>query len=53
MAMLKNKAGYTTTPAACRWAGEIFEVTSPFEQEQSGQRKKSQKKSEIENRQND
>ena len=23
----KNKARYTATPVACRWAGAIFEVT--------------------------
>ena len=26
----KNKAGYTATEVACRWAGVIFEVTRPF-----------------------
>ena len=34
----KNKAGYTTTPVACGWAGAIFEVTRAFGQEQYGQR---------------
>ena len=29
----ENKAGYTATEAACRWAGAIFEVTRPFGQE--------------------
>ena len=29
-----NKAGYTATPVACRWAGAIFEVTRSFRQEQ-------------------
>ena len=29
-----NKAGYTATEVACGWAGAIFEVTRPFEQEQ-------------------
>ena len=23
----ENKAGYTATPVACRWAGAVFEVT--------------------------
>ena len=30
----ENKAGYTATEVACRWAGAIFEVTRPFGQEQ-------------------
>ena len=25
-----NKAGYTATPVACRWAGAVFEVTQSF-----------------------
>ena len=29
-----NKAGYTATEVACGWAGAIFEVTSPFRQQQ-------------------
>ena len=29
-----NRAGYTTTPVACGWAGAIVEVTSSFGQEQ-------------------
>ena len=31
---LKNKAGNTATPVACGWAGDVFEVTSSFGQEQ-------------------
>ena len=31
----KNKAGYTATPVACRWAGAVLEkVTRAFGQEQ-------------------
>ena len=33
-AIHRNKAGYTATEVACRWAGAIFEVTRPFGQEQ-------------------
>ena len=29
-----NKAGYSATPVACGWAGAMFEVTTPFGQEQ-------------------
>ena len=29
-----NKAGYTATPVACRWAGAIIEVSGTFGQEQ-------------------
>ena len=32
----KNKARYTATQFACRWAGAIFEVTRLFGQEQCG-----------------
>ena len=35
---IKNKAGYTATPVACRWAGAIIEVSEAFGQEQYGQR---------------
>ena len=31
---VKNKARYAATEVACGWAGAIFEVTSPFGQEQ-------------------
>ena len=34
--ILKNKAGYTATPVACKWAGAIFEVTRPIGREQQG-----------------
>ena len=40
----KNKAGYTATPVACRWAGAMFEVTRPFGQEQCAQKIKIIKK---------
>ena len=40
----KNKAGYTATEVACRWAGAIFEVIRPFGQEQWGRRNKIIKK---------
>ena len=30
----ENKAGYTATPVACGWAGEVIEVTRSFGQEQ-------------------
>ena len=42
-----NKAGYTATDVACRWAGAIFEVARPFGQEQWGQRNKIIKKSKV------
>ena len=45
--LYENKAGYTATPVACRWAGAIFEVTRPFGQEQWGQRNKIIKKSKV------
>ena len=32
------KAGYTTTPGACGWAGAVIEVTRSFEQEQWSQK---------------
>ena len=32
--LIENKAGYTATEVACGWAGAIFDVTSPFGQEQ-------------------
>ena len=38
----RNKAGYTATPVACRWAGAKFEVSGAFAQEQqSHNRRKS------------
>ena len=40
-----NKAGYTSTPVACRWAGAIFELTRAFGQEKYSQRIKNMKKS--------
>ena len=39
-----NKAGYTATPDACRWAGAILEVTRPFGQEPYAQKIKIIKK---------
>ena len=33
-----NKARYTITPVACRWAGALFEVSKTFGQEQYGQK---------------
>ena len=30
----KNKAGYTASPVACGWAGDVIEVTRSFGQEQ-------------------
>ena len=33
-----NKAEYTATPVACRWAGAVFEVTWSLGQEQQGHR---------------
>ena len=37
-------AGYTAIKVACGWAGAIFEVTSPFGQEQWSQKNKIIKK---------
>ena len=42
-----NKAGYTATLVACRWAGAVIEVTSSFGQVQWGQRLQKQKKSKV------
>ena len=39
-----NKAGYTATPVACRWAGAVFEVTWSLRQEQWGHRPQKPKK---------
>ena len=43
----KNKAGFTATPVACRWAVAIFEGTWSFGQEQWGQRQQKLKKSKV------
>ena len=32
--LTNNKAGYTSTPVACGWAGALFEVSGTFGQEQ-------------------
>ena len=42
-----NKAGYTASPVACRWAGSVFEVTWSLGQEQWGQRPQKPKKSKV------
>ena len=38
-----NKAGYTATQVACRWAGAIIEVEIPIGEEQGGHQKKKHK----------
>ena len=42
-----NKAGYTATPVACRWAGAIFEVTGAFGQELKAKKLKNAEKSKV------
>jgi len=42
-----NKARYTATPVACRWAGAVFEVTWSIGQEQWGLRPQKPKKSKV------
>ena len=43
----RNKAGYTATSVACRWAGAIFEVSGAFGQERYSQKTHKRWKSKV------